>query len=340
MFIKRFRDPLYKEDNRSQFHYTRRTSVSRYNGSWKKKYRIHHNWLLGNCSIYDVVSQSTAPLSPDHLQFTHDFVFTAQEGTSTINMWRYQKETTIPYLIRQLQSLEQPDATDITFMKLIDGDSNMKHLIAGYSNGGFTLWQLLTTEVIEVANYIASSTTQIDKVASIGMALPMIILYTEDGKFSVFRINTSINSLELMHQLQSPMNWSPVTIDIHRYPNSKRDLWKAVLCFGLSGGNYTTSVGIQVSSIWEAHHLISMLMPSIGNSALVGRHLVVKAWVCIEFRAHDTVWHCIIDLQQLWQFRKDHRHDLLSTSSYYSARKQHHEALPGDRQQKLVGNFI
>ncbi|KAL7317894.1 hypothetical protein PS15m_004192 [Mucor circinelloides] len=245
LFIKRFRDPLYKEDNRSQFHYTRRTSVSRYNGSWKKKYRIHHNWLLGNCSIYDIVSQSTAPLSPDHLQFTHDFVFTAQEGTPTINMWRYQKETTIPYLIRQLQSLEQPDATDITFMKLIDGGSNMKHLIAGYSNGGFTLWQLLTTEVIEVANYIASSTTQIDKVTSIGMALPMIILYTEDGKFSVFRINTSVNSLELMHQLQSPMNWSPVTIDIHRYPNSKRDLWKAVLCFGLSGGNYTTSVGIQ-----------------------------------------------------------------------------------------------
>lgn len=125
----------------------------------------------------------------------------------------------------------------------------MKYLIAGYSNGGFTLWQVLATEAIEVANYLAASTTQIDKVLSIGMALPMMILYTESGKISVFRINTIVNSFELIHQLQSPMHWSPVTIDIHRYPSSKRDLWKAVVCFGLSGGNYTTTVGIQVSLI-------------------------------------------------------------------------------------------
>ncbi|KAL9538734.1 hypothetical protein MBANPS3_010710 [Mucor bainieri] len=244
LFIERFREPLYKEDNRSQFHYERRTSASRYNGSWKRKYRIHHNWLLGNCSIHDIVDHSTASLSPNHLQFTHDIVFTAQEGASAISMWKYQKDATTPHLIQQLQSIEQPDTAEITFMKLI-GDGSTKHLIAGYSNGGFTLWQVLASEVIEAANYMATSTTQLDRVASIGMALPMIILYTESGKVSVFRINTIANSFELVHQLQSPMHWSPVTIDIHRYPSSKRELWKAVVCFGLSGGNYTTTVGIQ-----------------------------------------------------------------------------------------------
>ncbi|KAK4520297.1 uncharacterized protein ATC70_008430 [Mucor velutinosus] len=245
LFIRRFRDPLYKEDSRSQCHYDRRTSVSRYNGSWKKKYRIHHNWLLGNCSIYDIVNHATTPLSPNHLQFTHDIVFTAQEGASAINMWRYQKDTATPHLVRRLQSIEQPDATEITFMKLIDDGTSTKHLIAGYANGGFTLWQVVATEVVEVANYLAASTTQLDKVTSIGMALPMMILYTESGKVSVFRINATVNSFELIHQLQSPMHWSPVTLDIHRYPSSKRELWKAVVCFGLSGGSYTTSVGIQ-----------------------------------------------------------------------------------------------
>lgn len=245
LFIRRFRDPLHKEDAQSQHHYKRRTSASRYKGSWKRKYRIHHNWLLGNCSIHDIVNQSTASLSPNFLQFTHDTVFTAQEGASAIAMWRYQKDTTTPHLIRQLQSIEQPDFTEITFMKLVEDNSDMKHLIAGYSNGGFTLWQVLPTNVIEVANYLAASTTQIDKVLSIGVALPMMILYTESGKVSVFRINTTVNSFELIHQLQSPIHWSPVLIDIHKYPSSKRDLWKAVVCFGLSGGNYTTTVGIQ-----------------------------------------------------------------------------------------------
>lgn len=208
------------------------------------------------------MNHSTTSLSPNHLQFTHDIVFTAQEGASAINMWKYQKDTTTTHLIQQLQSIEQPDNTEITFMKLVDDDtSSTKHLIAGYSNGGFTLWQVLATEVIEVANYLAASATQIDKVTSIGMALPMMAIYTESGKVNVFRINPTVNSLELIHQLQSPMHWSPVAIDIHRYPSSKRELWKAVVCFGLSGGNYTTSVGIQVSPTRKGRDLTTMLMP-------------------------------------------------------------------------------
>lgn len=207
--------------------------------------------MLGNCFIKDIVTYSTAniSLSPNHLQFTHDFIFTAEKDGGLINVWKYEKGASSPRLINQLQSIEQLDNIQITILKLVDDDNNndTKHLIAGYSNGGFTLWQVLTTDITEVANYISTSTTQLEKVIAIGMELPMVLLYTENGKLSVFRINTSTNSLNLVHQLQSPMNWSPVKIDIHKCPTNKRNLWKAVICFGLSGGSYTTTVGIQAS---------------------------------------------------------------------------------------------
>lgn len=167
-----------------------------------------------------------------------------------IIVWKYEKDASSPRLVNQLRPIEQPDNTQITLLKLVDDDNNKnntKHLIAGYSNGGFTLWQVLTTEITEVANYISSSTTQLNKVIAIGMEFPMILLYTENGKLSVFRINAFTNSLTLVHQLQSPMNWLPVEIDIHKYSTNKRDLWKAVICFGLSGSGYTTTVGIQAS---------------------------------------------------------------------------------------------
>jgi hypothetical protein len=169
-----------------------------------------------------------------------------------INVWKYEKDASSPLLINQLQSIEQPDNIQITILKLVDdnnnnNNNNTKHLIAGYSNGGFTLWQILATEITEVANYISSSITQFDNVITIGMEFPMILLYTENGKLNVFRINASTNSLKLVHQLQSPMNWFPVEIDIYKYPANKKDLWRAVICFGLSGGSYTTTVGIQAS---------------------------------------------------------------------------------------------
>lgn len=252
MFIQRFRDPLYIEDNKAQLHYKRRTSVSQYNGSWKKKYRVHHNWLLGNCFIHDIVGYATdTPHYPKYLQFAQNILFTAEEGTSIIKVWSYDRSVSSPpRLINQLQSIEQPNDTQITFLKLDkeddDGNNSIKHLIAGYSNGGFTLWQVLPTEVTEIADYIAAPATHMGKVISIGMELPIVLLYTENGKLCVFRIDTHTNVLQLVHQLQTPMSWFPVAIDIHKYTPSKKDVWKALLCFGVSGGNYTTTVGMQV----------------------------------------------------------------------------------------------
>ncbi|KAI8639023.1 hypothetical protein BD408DRAFT_422154 [Parasitella parasitica] len=256
LFIRRFTDQPYRGDKKYMLYNKRQTSTSRYNGSWKKKYRIHHNWTLGNCLINDVVSNPIS-LSPNHLQFIHDIIFTADENIPQINVWKYEKETSSPHVIHQLQATEQSENTQITFMKLTGAEDHEKHLIAGYSNGGFTLWQVSATKFTEVAHYIP--TVQFGKVVSIGMELPMIAVCTESGELVIFRIEMDKSCFKLVHQLKSPMNWFPVSIDIQRYPTSKIDSWKVVLCFGLSGGNYTTSVGIQeiilsLNSIVSSRH--------------------------------------------------------------------------------------
>ncbi|KAG2206642.1 hypothetical protein INT46_009929 [Mucor plumbeus] len=51
------------------------------------------------------------------------------------------------------------------------------------------------------------------------------------------------------------MNWFPVEIDIHKYPTNKKDLWKAVICFGLSGGSYTTTeITLSSDTIISSRH--------------------------------------------------------------------------------------
>lgn len=246
MFHQQFRDPLLLEDRKTKFQYNRRSSVTRYGGSWKAKYRIHHNWLLGKCYINDVADtfNNNDPLHPHQLQFLHDTIFVVQNNSSIIDIWRYVENGSA--LMYQLQSTENTDGY-ITFFKLIEGSTN--RLVAGYSNGGFTLWEISGGCCLtEITNYNPSNN---DKVTSIGMEYPMILVCTESMKLSVFHITQSL-SLELVHCLQSPIDWSPVVIDIQKYHPKRQykniaDLWKVVVCFGLSGGSFTSSIGVQVN---------------------------------------------------------------------------------------------
>ncbi|KAI9475385.1 MAG: hypothetical protein EXX96DRAFT_485788 [Benjaminiella poitrasii] len=198
LFYKQFRDPLLPRDNKlsKQFY----DSVIQYGGSWKMKYRIHHNWL------FELLHQQ--------------------------NIY-------------------------ITALKLTPSTKDMQHLVAGYSNGGFTLWELsmhdiisttnnsILDEIHELATY--APTNNQNEVKSIGIDYPMILIYTENKKLSIFHLGH--NLLNLVHQLQSPVDWHPVVIDIHPIiSHSNRKLWKVMLCFGLLSGerNYrATAVGIQ-----------------------------------------------------------------------------------------------
>lgn len=241
MFNRHFRDPLLLEDRKTKFQYHRRSSVTRQGGSWKAKYRIHHNWLRGQCYINDLSHTMENTDNFHQIQVLHDTIFLVGDSTSSgIDVWKYVENGSVH--VHQVQSTENTDGF-ISFLKLVEGPIN--RLIAGYSNGGFTLWEISGTNLREITNYNPSS--QHDKVTSIGMEYPMILVCTESMKLSVFHVTPSL-SLELIHRLQSPMDWSPVAIEIQKHePKRKTGLWKVIICFGLSGGGFTSSIGVQVT---------------------------------------------------------------------------------------------
>ncbi|KAI7898848.1 uncharacterized protein BX663DRAFT_555399 [Cokeromyces recurvatus] len=255
LFYRKFQNLFLLKETRKYYY----DPVIRYRGSWKTKYRIHHNWLYGNCQIRDVTNVfHTSPNVHQYFQFTHDIIFTAQSDSSIIKVWRYNNNEKDNFfkLLGQIQSLEvQQEDIFITYLKLTTTEK--QYLIAGYSNGGFTIWEFSTNDVMAIINNTLVDeihelityfpTSNQNKVKSIGMVYPMIVVYTENKKLSIFHFNN--DTLKLIDQLQSAVDWQPVIINI--YPISNHDykkLWKVVLCFGLlSGeGNYTsTAVGIQ-----------------------------------------------------------------------------------------------
>ncbi|KAI8058750.1 hypothetical protein BDF21DRAFT_440835 [Thamnidium elegans] len=202
LFYKRFRDPLLLEDKKSKFHYHRRSSVTRYRGSWKAKYRVHHNWLL--------------------------------ESTESRGNNGY-----------------------ITFLKFTEGSNSS--LVAGYSNGGFTVWDISGScfkelSIKESINYRPSDITINDKITAIAMEYPMIVICTESMTLSVFYVNKH-RSLDMVHCLHNPIDCSSIVINIKkripktnekRQSNCKEDVWQAIVCFGMfGGGGLAASVGIQ-----------------------------------------------------------------------------------------------
>ncbi|KAI9265408.1 hypothetical protein EDC94DRAFT_604810 [Helicostylum pulchrum] len=248
LFYKHFRDPLLLEDKKSKFHYHRRSSVTRYRGSWKAKYRVYHNWLLEH--TFDM--KDTA----DHhqLQFFHDIVFVVQSNSSVINVWKYvEDKSSLEFLI---ESTERSNNGHITLLRFIEGSSN-SNLVAGYSNGGFTVWEVFGScfeelRVKESVSYMPSDITIDNKVTAIALEYPMIVICTESMTLSVFYINVHL-SLEMVHCLHNPIDCSSIVIDIKkRIPKtnekrqSKEDVWQAIVCFGMfGGGGLAASVGIQ-----------------------------------------------------------------------------------------------
>ncbi|KAI8332718.1 hypothetical protein EDC96DRAFT_451445 [Choanephora cucurbitarum] len=144
----------------------------RYGGSWKTKYRIHHNWLLGNYTITDLMQR---PNTPHHI---HD------------------------------------------------------------AGGQLHIWQIhgLSSADLVITPYLSH---QAHPALSLGWHYPLLSIYTVQKTLVVYRLEGPV--LVEIACLQSPMDWSPVIIDIQ--PRSPHR-WQIVLCFGSSHSG-PSSVGIQ-----------------------------------------------------------------------------------------------
>ncbi|OBZ82793.1 F-box/WD repeat-containing protein 7 [Choanephora cucurbitarum] len=204
----------------------------RYGGSWKTKYRIHHNWLLGNYNINDVV-QRPDDSTPHHIQFLHDVLFISQRHT--IDIWQYRKERSSR--ISQLNA----STSQVCYLKLVDHQPTVRFLIASYADGQLCIWQINGLSSADLA-----ITHQLSHMAhpavSLDMHYPLLAIYTVQKTLVVYRLDGP--ELVEIACLQSPMDWSPVIMDIQ--PMRSPGRWQVVLCFGSSSSHSgPSSVGIQ-----------------------------------------------------------------------------------------------
>lgn len=139
-------------------------------------------------------------------------------------------------------------------------------LVAGYGNGGFSLWNLSVSSmnelhaeeaVIHIPNVRSNSNRS---VVSIGISYPMLVLCTASMTLSFFCIDLDSNPAtnHLVYELTSPIQWSPIVTDIHKLKNQSDDYWRANVCFGMSVGVNMHTVGIQVKTVLSVIFLVSI----------------------------------------------------------------------------------
>ncbi|KAI9031893.1 hypothetical protein CLU79DRAFT_730576 [Phycomyces nitens] len=228
-----------------RFHH--RTRLDSCNHSWKTKYKISHNWRSGNChSIHLERNQVRASCQPCVQSI--DSILCQSNSDSQIEIWSLESSRILGCL--ESSHKEVP----VTCLRLANTpQKHIYHLVAGYEHGGMAMW------AIELVNggYIATElvdyrplTRSLDRVVSIGLSYPVMAICTAAMKISLFNVNqnTERNCLGLIYQLQSPVHWTPVELDLRPQNKSAvciKDCWRLLVCFGMGIGTNTYSIGIQ-----------------------------------------------------------------------------------------------
>ncbi|KAL0083996.1 hypothetical protein J3Q64DRAFT_1737219 [Phycomyces blakesleeanus] len=226
---------------------------------WKTKYKISHNWRSGNCQI--VHSERKQPMPPCQpcIQSIDSILCQSNSG-SQIEIWSLKKNRILGYL-QALSHQEVP----VTCLKLIKtSQEDIYHLVAGYEHGGMAMWEIEIVKggynATEWVDYRPSARSA-DSVVSIAMAYPVVAICTAAMKISLFNVNqnTERKRLGLIYQLQSPVHWTPVELDLKLQKPSAgciKDRWRLLVCFGMGIGTNAYSIGIQ-EIIVSLHTLIS-----------------------------------------------------------------------------------
>lgn len=250
--------------------------------------------LLGNCHISQLdvgvhctKDESTAKqqrlpnISDPLVQFNSDTLCLAYISEPVIEIWHIRtKKAPIP-LGRLATSVD--NVRHITCLKLEStssrtGAPHVNRLIAGYENGGFSVWEFtkythdeMRIDAKEIAVHIPrrQRKSSVTSVESIGIAYPMIITCTSDMKLAAFYIDLSKRnvSLRLVYELQSAIRWKPIVVELerveHQGDQTFGDRWRAIVCFGMPVGLNSYSVGVQVppqkESRWISENLANQL---------------------------------------------------------------------------------
>ncbi|KAI8971699.1 hypothetical protein BDF20DRAFT_885905 [Mycotypha africana] len=273
LFYKRFHTPRIKyripqtdllKDNYHLNSQRRAETVSKYRGSWKLKYKVHRNWLLGHCQISDIIFQAVNQNNSSHfrhVQVYNNMLLTNRNNSPTVEVWKYMAHIngSTATLVYQFKADDIKDNTRITQFKLFtQQEVKKKILVAGYSNGGFTLWEIankgagcedLSKEnIIELFTYVKSVCGRTNNdVSAVSLEYPILTVHAYDT-ISIYHIESA--TVKLIRQFRCPYDWKSVALNVFPcktvFGNRPNNLWKIVICFVIAAGNsYPATVGIQ-----------------------------------------------------------------------------------------------
>lgn len=202
----------------------------------------------GNCKVEELKLPMTDEEVSDIkekmiIQVCNDVIVTAASGSSSINVWQ-MKASRIEHMATAGPSIET--AAHITCIKWDTVDSG--RLVAGYSNGGFTIYQIDAKKrsIIECASHAARPSISCDQhgVQSIALCEKIVMTCSTNMELSTYSINDQ-GTARLCHCLIGAMTWEPLTLELY----SKGDhVYQAIVCFGMSVGLDSWTIGIQVVS--------------------------------------------------------------------------------------------
>lgn len=173
------------------------------------------------------------------IQVCNDIIVTAESGTATIHVWQI-RGSRIEHL-----ATAGPSVETIAYITCIKWDSmDNSRVVVGYSNGGFTVYRIDIKErsVIECASHAARPSISHDRhsVQSIALCETIVMTCSTDMELSTYSFTDQ--GTRLCHSLISAMTWEPLTLEI--YAKGDR-VYQAVVCFGMSVGLDSWTIGIQ-----------------------------------------------------------------------------------------------
>ncbi|CDS10482.1 hypothetical protein LRAMOSA03158 [Lichtheimia ramosa] len=251
--------PLFLRRFQNGGGYTSTQQDRRSESRWKTLYRTNHNWRSGNCRITQLdlhdskqyQQQRQRPL----VQFSRDILCLASISDPRIEVWRIAtNDNPQPVLLGQLASHDDSSTlSHITCLKLQAMNHSQYRLVAGYDDGGFSLW---TMEIEDnPTSFVARQLTRYtpsyrlgchQAIEAIGLSYPVVLICTKGMKLSAFIIDNeqTAASPRLIYELQSPIRWNPIVVELDQCDNH-RDRWRGMACFGMPVGLNAFSVGIQ-----------------------------------------------------------------------------------------------
>lgn len=253
----------------------------------------------GNCRITQLdlhdskqyQQQRQKPL----VQFSRDILCLASISDPRIEVWRIAtNDNPQPVLLGQLASHDDSSTlSHITCLKLQAMNHSQYRLVAGYDDGGFSLW---TMEIEDnPTSFVARQLTRYtpsyrlgchQAIEAIGLSYPMVLICTKGMKLSAFIIDNeqTAASPRLIYELQSPIRWNPIVVELDQCDHH-RDRWRGMACFGMPVGLNAFSVGIQVCIIGTmklVYSCIHLLLLLLGSGILITWYYIVKTLHSIE----------------------------------------------------------